>query len=238
MENVFEQAYAEWAGKRPLRECDGGGCACGGDCGGACGGDCCGGASAPAGGASSAAVLGPDGSSESGCGFMGKGDFHVPFPVMPCLFRWGASACNGGGSKKRKKGKRPAADGNPYAKGLKVIVAEDEADVKKYVGPAKEQFDKVVQGAPEAYVGVLNYNAPLRLAWMIRDDGILRMYKPMDAGPFWTIYATTLEDDGTIMLDYKAGKYPTEQAALDAVYKAAKAHEKKLGECLAALKLG
>ena len=76
-----------------LSECDGGGDA---------GGD--GGAGA-SGGTSTGDVLGPGGSAEGGSGCMGPGDFHVPFPVMPCLFRWPANWV-GGSQKKRKKGKK------------------------------------------------------------------------------------------------------------------------------------
>lgn len=73
-----------------LSECDGGGCACGGDCGGGCGGD-----AGTGGGISSGDVLGPGGTAENGGGCMGKDDFHVPFPVMPCLFRWPANWVGG-----------------------------------------------------------------------------------------------------------------------------------------------
>lgn len=208
--------------KVSILECDGGGCACGGDCGGGCG---------DGGGTATGDVLGPDGSAEGGSGCMGPGDFHVPFPAMPCLFRWPAN-CVGGSQKKRKKGKKTVSAKNPYVKGMKTIVAEDDENVVKYVGQAKEEFDKIVGPAGCAYTGVLNYNDQYRLAWMIRDDGVLHFYKPMDAGSYWTVYATHLDEDGSVVFDYKAGRYPTEQAALDAVYRAAKEHEKKLRECL------
>ena len=202
-----------------LSECDGGGC--GGDCGGDAG---------AGGGISSGDVLGPGGTAENGDGCMGKDDFHVPFPVMPCLFRWPANWV-GGSQKKRKKGKKTVAVKNPYVKGMKTIVAEDD-NVFHYTGAAKEEFDKIVGPANHAYTGVLNYNDVWKLAWMIREDGVLHLYKPYDVGSFWTVFATHLTEDGMIMLDYKAWKYPTETAALNAIYKAAKEHEKKLQECL------
>ena len=205
-----------------LSECDGGGDA---------GGD--GGAGA-SGGTSTGDVLGPGGSAEGGSGCMGPGDFHVPFPVMPCLFRWPANWV-GGSQKKRKKGKKTVAVKNPYAKGMKTIVAEDD-NIVHYTGVAKEEFDKIVGPANHAYTGVLNYNDVWKLAWMIREDGVLHFYKPYDVGSFWTVFATHLTEDGMIMFDYKAGKYPTENAALNAIYKAAKEHEKKLQECLEKLK--
>ena len=65
--------------KISLSECDGGaGAEGGGDAG-------------TGGGISSGDVLGPGGTAENGGGCMGKDDFHVPFPVMPCLFRWPAN---------------------------------------------------------------------------------------------------------------------------------------------------
>lgn len=210
IDKVFDRIY----------ECDGG-CGCGGDCGGDCGGG---------GGTATGDVLGPGGSAESGDGYMGPGDFHVPFPVMPCLFRW-PNNWIGGSQKKRKKGKKTVSAKNPYAKGMKTIVAEDD-NIVHYTGAAKEEFDKIVGPANHAYTGVLNYNDTWKLAWMIREDGVLHFYKPYDTGSFWTVYATHLTEDGMIMLDYKAGKYPTETDALNAVYKAAKEHEKKLQECL------
>lgn len=206
-----------------ISECDGGGC--GGDCGGDAG---------AGGGISSGDVLGPGGTAENGSGCMGKDDFHVPFPVMPCLFRWPANWV-GGGQKKRKKGKKIVTVKNPYVKGMKTIVAEDD-NVVHYTGAAKEEFDKIVGPANHAYTGVLNYNDVWKLAWMIREDGILHFYKPYNTGSFWTVYATHLTEDGMIMLDYKAGKYPTETAALNAIHNAAKEHEKKLQECLEKLK--
>lgn len=90
-----------------LDECDGGGCGDGGGCD-------CGGA-----GTGTADVLGPGGA-EDGKGCMGPGDFHVPFPVMPCLVRWPANWLGGSKKKKRRKNDAPAAKPglNPYAKGL------------------------------------------------------------------------------------------------------------------------
>ena len=69
--------------KISLSECDGGAGA-GGEAGS--GGD-----AGTGGGISSGDVLGPGGTAENGGGCMGPGDFHVPFPVMPCLFRWPAN---------------------------------------------------------------------------------------------------------------------------------------------------
>ena len=208
--------------KISLSECDGGAGA-GGEAGG--GGD-----AGTGGGTSTGDVLGPGGTAENGGGCMGPGDFHVPFPVMPCLFRWPANWV-GGSKKKHKKGKKTVSVKNPYVKGMKTIVAEDD-NVVHYTGAAKEEFDKIVGPANHAYTGVLNYNDVWKLAWMIREDGVLHLYKPYNIGSFWTIFATHLTEDGMIMLDYKAGKYPTEIAALNAVYKATKEHEKKLQECL------
>ena len=204
-----------------ITECDGG------DAGGI-GGDI-----GNSGGISSSDVLGPDGKFENGEGCLGKDDFHVPFPVMPCLFRW-ANPSKSTKNKKKKKTTKIAApvSKNPYAKGIKTIIAEDDTNVVKYVGLAKEEFNRIVGNTDQAFVGVLQYNDQFKLAWMIRKDGILHLYKPMNMGNFWTVYASSLLEDGMIMLDYKAGKYPTERAALDAIYKAAKAHEQKLQECL------
>ena len=65
--------------KISLSECDGGAGAGGGEAGG--GED-----AGTGGGISSGDVLGPGGTAENGGGCMGKDDFHVPFPVTPCLF--------------------------------------------------------------------------------------------------------------------------------------------------------
>jgi hypothetical protein len=152
---------------------------------------------------------------------------------MPCLFRWPSNWVGGSKSaKKNKKIKKDQSVKNPYVKGMKTIIAEEDNNVMRYVGQAKEEFDRIVGSSNYAYTGVLNYNSMYKVAWMIRENGVLHLYKPMNTGSFWTVYATHLTEDGMIMLDYKAGKYQTERAALDAVYKAAKDHEKKLQECL------
>ena len=112
-----------------LSECDGGGCA-GGDGSGDAG---------TGSGISSGDVLGPGGAAENGGGCMGKDDFHVPFPVMPCLFRWPANWV-GGSQKKRKKGKKTVTVKNPYVKGMKTIeiarMVEDRIKAK-----IKEHFE-------------------------------------------------------------------------------------------------
>lgn len=233
MKNVFESTYDELDCKGELYECDGGAPA-----GGISGGDMTTGTpTGPAGGITSDSVLGPSGEFEKGHGCLGKGDFHIPFPVMPMLFRYGKDCCNGGGSKKKRKGKggKTVSVKNPYAKGMKTIVAEGENGVTAYSGRAKAEFDKVVSSAQQIYTGVLNYNDALKLAWMVREDGGLRMYKPMFAGRYWTVYATTLQEDGTILLDYKGGMYKDENSALTAVYREAEKHKKALEECLAGL---
>jgi hypothetical protein len=188
------------------------------------------------GGISSGDVLGPDGNFEDGNGCLGKDDFHVPFPVMPCLFRWPTNWVSKNKKKKKtvKKTKISTAN-NPYVKGMKTIIAEND-NVIYYTGLAKEEFNKITGSPNYAYTGVLNYNDTWHVAWMIREDGILHMYKPINVGQFWTIYATSLLEDGMVMLDYKAGKYSTENAAIDAIYRAAKQHEKKLEEHLLKLK--
>ena len=216
IDKVFDRIY----------ECDGG---CGGGCGGGCS---CGGDGAGAGGGiASGDVLGPGGNFENGGGCMGKDDFHVPFPVMPCLFRW-PNNWIGGSKKKRKRGKKTVSTKNPYVKGMKTIIAEEDENVVKYVGPAKEEFDKVVGQSSYAYTDVLNYNHTWNVAWLIKPNGVLCLYKPMKIGQVYTVYASHLLEDGRIMLDYKGGKYPTEEQAYDAIYKAAQDHKKKLQECL------
>ena len=229
MINIFESVYDELFENGELYtldECDGG--AVGGDAAGADispGGD-----AGPGGGITSDAVLGPGGGMEKGEGCLGKGDFHVPFPVMPCLFRY--PCCNGGSKNKKKKGKKTVSVKNPYVKGMKTIVAEDGNGTVVYTGDAKAEYDRITGEQAEVFTGVLYYNDKYKLAWMVREDGVLHLYKPMDTGSFWTVYATTLTEDGMILLDYKAGKYQTEQQALDAVYKAAQAHRKALEECI------
>ena len=132
MKNIFEELYVDLVekGGLVLMECDAGGAA-GGDTGGAAGGDAGGVAGGDAGGISSADVLGPDGSFENGKGCMGKGDFHVPFPVMPCLFRWPANWA-GASQRKKKKGGKTVLAKNPYVKGMKTIVAEAEKEAFDY----------------------------------------------------------------------------------------------------------
>jgi hypothetical protein len=191
-----------------------------------------GGAIGDGGGISSGDVLGPDGNFENGNGCLGKDDFHIPFPVMPCLFRWKSNELGSNKKRKNKKNKKSSTIKNPYIKGMKIIIAEDETNIVHYIGTAKEEFDKIVGSNNFTFTNVLRYNDQLKLAWMIREDGTLHMYKPFNTGNFWTIYATSLLEDGMIMLDYKAGRYPNEQTALDAIYKAAKVHEQKLQECL------
>ena len=234
MKSIFESVYEDLFDSGELytlNECDAGG----GDAGGGIsGGDVSpGGDTVSGGGITSDAVLGPGGGMEKGEGCLGKGDFHVPFPVMPCLFRY--PCCNGGSKNKKKKGKKTVSVKNPYVKGMKTIIAEDGNGTVVYAGNAKEEYDKVTGGQENVFTGVLYYNDLYKLAWMVREDGVLHIYKPMNTGSFWTVYATVLTEDGMIKLDYKAGKYPTEQQALDAVYKAAQAHKKALEECIAKL---
>ena len=227
MINIFESTYEELFENGELYtldECDGG--AGGADI--SPGGD-----AGPGSGITSDAVLGPSGGMEKGEGCLGKGDFHVPFPVMPCLFRY--PCCNGGSKNKKKKGKRTVSVKNPYVAGMKTIIAEDGNGTIVYTGDAKREYDKITGDQPNIFTGVLYYNDRWRLAWMAREDGVLHFYKPYDTGSFWTVYATHLAEDGMIIFDYKAGKYQTEQRALDAVYKAAQAHKKALEEHLKTL---
>lgn len=136
--NLFETVYGEMYdnGDLNLLECDGG-CTGGGDGGAAAGGDAGGGV--PAGGISSGDVLGSDGNFENGKGCMGKDDFHVPFPVMPCLFRWPANWAGGSQKKRKKKNGKTMSVKNPYVKGMKTIVAE-AGEAFAYQGSALQKF--------------------------------------------------------------------------------------------------
>lgn len=225
-----------------LSECDGGGCACGGDCGGGCGGD-----AGTGGGISSGDVLGPGGTAENGGGCMGKDDFHVPFPVMPCLFRWPANWV-GGSQKKRKKGKKTVSVKNPYTKGMKTIVAEEDG-VAAYTGEARKKFDEMTQDADNVFTGVLTFNRKWKLAWVVNDDGIMEFYKPIQdwnrkthsALPDgkWRIYHTKLAPDGMIQLiDVSGAEYESEETALTAVWNEVKRHKQKLAECLKSAREG
>lgn len=154
--------------KISLSECDGGGCTCSGGGGGDVGADS---------GISSGDVLGPGGAAENEGGCMGKDDFHVPFPVMPCLFRW-PSNWIGGSQKKRKKDKKTITAKNPYVRGMKTIVAEEDGTVV-YTGEARKKFDEMAQNLDNVFTGVLTFNRKLKLAWIINDGGIMEFYKPI-----------------------------------------------------------
>jgi len=224
-----------------IDECEGG-CACGGNCGGDCGGNCGGGD----GGISTGDVLGPDGNFENGKGSMGPGDFHVPFPVMPCLVRWPTNWLGGNAKKRRKKNMPKAATGsNPYAKGMKTIVAEDEDSVQvfEYQGFARQKFEEITQDVDNVFTGVLTFNRRMRLAWLINDKGFMEFYKPIRdwdekthepiPGGKWRIYHTRLDRNGEIeLLDISDMEYGTEDAALNAVFKAVQEHRQKLTERL------
>lgn len=160
-----------------LKECDGGmgGAAPGG---GISGGDMSPGVpSGPGGGITSDAVLGPSGGFEKGKGCLGPGDFHIPFPVMPMLRRW--PCCYGGSLNKKKKGKKTVSVKNPYAKGMKTIVAEGENQNFEYAGEAKIQLDQITNGQPTIYNGVLYFNDRFRIAWRFTEDGMCKIYKPV-----------------------------------------------------------
>ena len=114
-----------------MRECDaGGGAAAGGDAGGAvAGGDA--GGSAPAGDASAVDATDSAASSmtttadvlgkcEPGKGYMGPGNFYIPFRARFPLSR--VEAAYGGSRRKKKKKKQP------YEKGMKVVVKMFEDD--------------------------------------------------------------------------------------------------------------
>lgn len=141
--NIFESVYDDLYDNGELytlNECDGG--AAGGDAGAVAGGDASpGGEAGPGGGITSDAVLGPSGGMEKGDGCLGKGDFHVPFPVMPCLFRY--PCCNGGSKRKKKKGKKTVSVKNPYVVGMKTIIAEDGNGTVVYTGAAKQEYNKI-----------------------------------------------------------------------------------------------
>ena len=215
MKNIFELIYESKQKKRSVDECDGGAGAAGaagGGGGGISGGDMSpGGPMGPGGGITSDSVLGVF-DPEKGC--LGKKDFHIPFPVGKLMRRFPVAkpCCNGGGSLKKRKDKngKTRTVKNPYAKGIKTIVAE--ADVFQYEGEAARQFYNVIapQQVDRIYNDVLYYNDTYKLAWLIKKDGILHMYKPMcrqSDGDVWTIYATHLSPEGTVEFDYKGGRY-------------------------------
>lgn len=220
-----------------LDECDGGAAAGGGDSGG---GDA-GGA-----GTSTADVLGPGGV-EDGHGCMGKDDFHVPFPVMPCLFRWPANWLGGSGKKRKKNGKTVSTK-NPYVRGMKTVVAEEDAaeeDKQVYLGTAKAKFDEMTQDVDNVFTGVLTFNKKYRLAWLINDKGLLEFYKPIQGqvpspkgytpapDEPWRIYHTVLEPRGVVsLLDVSDQQYPTEDQALTAIWREVQSHRQKLAEHL------
>lgn len=187
MIEVLESAYAKLdsEGELYLCECEGGGAAlAGGDAG-------AGPAPAPAGGITTDQVLGPSGGAEKGEGCMGKGDFHVPFPVMPVLFRYPTKK-----NRRKKKGKNsirvvPSAK-NPYAKGMTTVVAESEKEVTEYSDRAAEVFNKVTDSAPFVCAGAFGYNRRLNTGWVVGDDGVLTAYRPFADGGVWKIRSARL----------------------------------------------
>ena len=181
----------------------------------------------PGGAIPSGDVLGPC-HHEDGGGFLHGKCFHVPFPVMPVLRRYGWTTS----AKKAKKNAKTYK--NPYAKGMKTIVAEAEPERVEYSGEALKALERITGGAGAAYGGVLYYNPDLKAAWRFAEDGELKIYKPVmpDGASYWTVYATRLTPEGNIEFEYKAGRYPTEQAAAEAVWKAAEQHKAKLQESL------
>ena len=80
---------------------------------------------------------------------------------------------------------------------------------------------------------MLNYNRRLRLAWTIDgEDGLLHAFKPLEDDGKWIVAETKLNPDGGLELVRKYGPYGSENQALDAVWKEALAHQKKLDEML------
>lgn len=174
---------------------------------------------------------------------MGDGDFHVPFPVMPCLFRWPANWA-GGSQKRRKKGGKTVSVKNPYVKGMKTIVAED--DGPGYQGEALLTFREIADDPDTVWTGVLNYSRKLKLAWLVDGDGIMHFYKPMQRwgaqmyepipGSEWKIYHTRLGRAGDIeLVDVSQKKYRKEEDALSDIWREAQSHAKSLEEHLAKL---
>lgn len=164
-------------------------------------------------------------------GYMGHGCLHMPFPFKPVLYRygWGTDGSKG------KKGRKPK---NPYVGKIKTIVGESEdGKAFEYQGDALKEFKNITQAEDgEVVLDVLSYNGTLGVAWKVDSkDGLLKIYTPwlMDSGK-WTVSATHLTPDCKIEFDYKGGRYPTREAALDAVWKAAEDHKKKLNEFIAA----
>lgn len=204
-----------------INECDGA-CSCAGGC------DCSGAGA----GMTTGSVLGGCDHS-SGQGYMGAGCFHVPFPAMPMLSRYGWPA---GKTKKKKKYKNGLNYDNPYVGKIKTIVGENEPFVvndEHYLGSAKKEFEMVVAEQNPIYSGVLYFNRDLSLAWLVQKNGILVMFKPIpDSHGRFTIYKTYLHSTGNIALIDKIGSYGTENEALTEIWHMSQKHQDLLMEFL------
>lgn len=194
--------------KTLLFECDGGG-----DCGG---GDCC--------------TAGVPGSAACGCdhghgdGFMGTGCFHVPFPVAPVYYtRFGGYSQP---YRKTKNGKKKKYK-NPYVAGMKIIQEDERIS---YSGRALRMFDKITEGVDPISVGTLYPNTRLGFAWKLDENGEALLYKPVPAGPSWTICEMALDASGKLQGRNAYGKYRTCSEAMYDVHCEVCRHERALSE--------
>jgi hypothetical protein len=225
MIKVLESAYTKLdsEGELYLRECEGVGAApAGGDAGARP-------APAPAGGVTTDQVLGPSGGAEKGEGCMGKGDFHVPFPIMPVLFRYPTRK-----SRRKKKGKNgirvvPSAK-NPYVKGMTTVVAESEKEITEYSGPAGDVFSEVTESAPFVCAGVFGYNHGANVGWVVGDDGVLTAYRPFADGGIWKIRSARLLESGDFDIAESYGRYSSPSDAGRAMEAVAENHVRELAK--------
>lgn len=216
MNNIIELAYKQ------LNEHGEGGCSCGG-------GDA-GGASAPAAGdagsgISSGSVLGNCDHSDSDSGYMGTGCFHVPFPTMPMISRYGWTT-----SKKKAK-KNTTTYKNPYAKGS-VIITDSESMLQKKT--AAQIFEMVTQFERPILTNVLYFNNRLRRAWMLNEVGELTIYAPKTSIRHSgnTIGKYVLQQSGKWKLVSESGKYATIDECDVAIHNESVRHYMKTYEAL------
>lgn len=190
-----------------LCECDGGDMGAGGDFGNG-------------GGITSDSVLGPSGKFENGEGVMGPDDFHIPFPVMPVLYRYKDGS-------RGKKGKKPK---NPYIGKVKILNEGDAPMI--YTGDARKEFEKITKDTADIFCNVLYFNDTYKLLWRIVNDGTLELFKPIDFDNKWYIYHTKLSNDDNIVLIDKNGPYDSINTAYKILWDNYNKHKNKLNEML------
>lgn len=224
--SVFEKAYCDF-----ILECEGG-------CAGGCVGGDCGGAVAPSGaGIGSGDVLGSCDHSTPVQGYMGGDCFHMPFPAMPVMMRYGWTTSGRKSKKKSKKGVAVTIPGkNPYAAGMKILKDSKVSTSKttsKYSDSALITFKALTNGKSSIYSDVLYLNEMLKLAWRVDEDGVLYIYKSIESSADKSVVSIrcmklNIDDTWTTIGEY--GKFSSRDEGFDIIRLTCMSHREKLVE--------